>query len=239
MKICILATGRCGSTSLFGCIKDHLHDGYAYLTEPFDRYKKNKENIRIDTNTSDVLLKTLVGQIPNEKDGMMVYKWIFETFDKVIILDRKNKIEQTESFAFHTSNKIRDRHNVKRVYYLNGRTTFPMIIGAIAVFVYARDIVDKVLFAPADNSFITYKWLCDLSHSLRLGDAICLAGVDAKFQSNTMTGQFVSTFTIAFVGSFIVAFPSADFAWLITLVFEDGARVVAVFCWVFKFGAFA
>lgn len=120
MKICILATGRCGSTSLFWCIKDHLHDEYVYLTEPFDGYKKNKENIRIDTNTSDVLLKTLVGQIPNEKDGMMVYKWIFETFDKVIILDRKNKIEQTESFAFHTSNKIRDRHNVKRVYYLNG-----------------------------------------------------------------------------------------------------------------------
>ena len=120
MKICILATGRCGSTSLFGCIKDHLHDGYVYLTEPFDRYKKNKENIRIDTNTSDVLLKTLVGQIPNEKDGMMVYKWIFETFDKVIILDRKNKIEQIESFAFHTFNKVRDRHNIKRVYYLNG-----------------------------------------------------------------------------------------------------------------------
>jgi sec-independent protein translocase protein TatC len=87
------------------------------------------------------------------------------------------------------------------------RSVIAVLIGAIVVFIYARDIVDKVLFAPADNSFITYKWLCNLSHSLRLGDAICLAGVDAKFQSNTMTGQFVSTFTIAFVGGFIVAFP--------------------------------
>ncbi|MBL7746542.1 MAG: twin-arginine translocase subunit TatC [Chitinophagaceae bacterium] len=87
------------------------------------------------------------------------------------------------------------------------RSVIAVVIGAIVVFIYTRDIVDKILFAPADNSFITYKWLCNLSHSLRLGDAICLAGVDAKFQSNTMTGQFVSTFTIAFVGGFIVAFP--------------------------------
>lgn len=119
MKICILATGRCGSTSLFGCIKDHLPSEYMFLTEPFDRYKTKKEPFTIDTTTPNVLIKTLVGQIPNEKDGMMVYDWIFQTFDKVIILDRKNKVEQTESFAFHTINNIKDRHNRKRVYYLN------------------------------------------------------------------------------------------------------------------------
>jgi hypothetical protein len=119
MKICILATGRCGSTSLFGCIKDHLPSEYMFLTEPFDRYKTKKEPFTIDASTPNVLIKTLVGQIPNEKDGMMIYDWIFQTFDKVIILDRKNKLEQSESFAFHTTNKIKDRHNRKRVYYFN------------------------------------------------------------------------------------------------------------------------
>lgn len=87
------------------------------------------------------------------------------------------------------------------------RSVIAILIGAVIVFIYARDIVDKVLFAPADNSFVTYKWLCDLSHTLGLGNMVCLAGVDAKFQSNTMTGQFVSTFTIAFIGGFIIAFP--------------------------------
>ncbi len=87
------------------------------------------------------------------------------------------------------------------------RSVIAILIGAVVVFIYARDIVDKVLFAPADNSFVTYKWLCNLSHSLGLGDMVCLAGVDAKFQSNTMTGQFISTFTIAFIGGFIIAFP--------------------------------
>jgi sec-independent protein translocase protein TatC len=87
------------------------------------------------------------------------------------------------------------------------RSVIAILIGAIVVFIYAREIVDKILFAPADNSFVTYKWLCDLSHWLGLGDMVCLSGVDAKFQSNTMTGQFISTFTIAFIGGFIVAFP--------------------------------
>lgn len=119
MKICILATGRCGSTSLYSCIKEHLNDEYTFLEEPFDRYKTTKKGLTIDFNTPNVLIKTLIGQIPNEKDGMMVYEWIFQTFDKVILLDRKNKIEQVESFAFHTTNNIKDRHNRKRVYYFN------------------------------------------------------------------------------------------------------------------------
>jgi sec-independent protein translocase protein TatC len=87
------------------------------------------------------------------------------------------------------------------------RAVIAVLIGAIVVFIYAKEIVNNILFAPADKSFVTYKWLCDVSHFLGLGDAVCLAGVDAKFQSNTMTGQFVSTFSIAFIGGFVIAFP--------------------------------
>jgi sec-independent protein translocase protein TatC len=87
------------------------------------------------------------------------------------------------------------------------RSVIAIMIGAIIVFIYAKYIVNNVLFAPTDSKFITYKWLCDLSHKIGAGDAICLSGVEAKFQSNTMTGQFISTFTIAFIGGFIVAFP--------------------------------
>ena len=153
MKICILATGRCGSTSLFGCIKDHLPSEYMFLTEPFDRYKTKKEPFTIDTTTPNVLIKTLVGQIPNEKDGMMVYDWIFQTFDKVIILDRKNKVEQTESFAFHTINNIKDRHNRKRVYYLNSipedvinKWEIDLNIASELLETYAREYKSKIYY---------------------------------------------------------------------------------------------
>lgn len=87
------------------------------------------------------------------------------------------------------------------------RSVIAIAVGAIAVFIYIRDIVDKILFAPTDKDFIAYKWFCDLSHWLGLGDRICVTPVDAKFQSNTMTGQFISSFTIAFIGGIIVAFP--------------------------------
>lgn len=87
------------------------------------------------------------------------------------------------------------------------RAVIAILIGAVAVFIYAREIVDKILFAPAYSDFVTYGWLCRFSHALGLGDAICLSGVEPKFQSNAMTGQFISTFTLAFVGGFIIAFP--------------------------------
>jgi sec-independent protein translocase protein TatC len=87
------------------------------------------------------------------------------------------------------------------------RSVIAILIGAVVVFIYAKEVVDKVLFAPAYPDFITYKWLCTLSHKMGLGDMVCLAGIDVKFQSNTMTGQFISTFTIAFIGGFIFAFP--------------------------------
>ena len=123
MKICILATGRCGSNSLFRCIQEHLPEEYTFLNEPFDVFKENKENFRIDINTPNVLLKTLVGQIPAQKYRTELYDWIFQTFDKVVILDRKNKTEQTESFAYHTTKNIKDRHNTKRIYNLDSIST--------------------------------------------------------------------------------------------------------------------
>jgi len=87
------------------------------------------------------------------------------------------------------------------------RAVIAILIGAIIVFIYAQWIVDKVLFAPAHPNFITYKWFCVMGHFFGMGDTLCMNGVTVKFQSNTMTGQFISTFTLAFIGGFVIAFP--------------------------------
>lgn len=63
------------------------------------------------------------------------------------------------------------------------RSVIAILIGAVATFIYAREIVDKILFAPADKTFITYKWLCDLSHAIGMGDAICLPGWMQSFRA--------------------------------------------------------
>ncbi len=60
---------------------------------------------------------------------------------------------------------------------------------------------------PARKDFATYSVLCNLGHKLHLGENLCLGDFTIKFQSNAMTEQFMTTFTVAFVGGFIVAFP--------------------------------
>ena len=87
------------------------------------------------------------------------------------------------------------------------RAVIAVLIGAIAVFVYVREIVDKVILAPAHGDFITYKWLCNASHFFGLGNSLCMGGTRVSFISTAMTGQFISSFTVAFVGGFVVAFP--------------------------------
>jgi len=80
-------------------------------------------------------------------------------------------------------------------------------ISAIVFFIFVREIVNDILLAPARDNFVTYAWFCKLSHVLGLGDTICMQGVKVSFISTELTGQFISSFTISFVGGFVVAFP--------------------------------
>jgi sec-independent protein translocase protein TatC len=68
-------------------------------------------------------------------------------------------------------------------------------------------VVEQIIFAPTRADFISAKWLCSLGHRVGIGETLCFAKVDAKFLENTMTGQFIASFTVAFVGGFIIAFP--------------------------------
>jgi sec-independent protein translocase protein TatC len=87
------------------------------------------------------------------------------------------------------------------------RSVIAIVIAAIVFFVYVKEIVNAVLLAPAYDNFVAYGWFCKASHFLGLGDAVCMNGVKVSFISTEMTGQFISSFTVAFVGGFVVAFP--------------------------------
>ncbi|MEO8405644.1 MAG: twin-arginine translocase subunit TatC [Chitinophagaceae bacterium] len=87
------------------------------------------------------------------------------------------------------------------------RCVIAVLVCAVAFFIYVKEIVNDVLLAPAYDSFVTYGWFCKTGHFLRLGDTLCMSGVKVSFISTEMTGQFISSFTIAFVGGFVIAFP--------------------------------
>jgi sec-independent protein translocase protein TatC len=87
------------------------------------------------------------------------------------------------------------------------RSVIAVAIGAIIVFTFSDYVVNNILFAPTRGDFISSLWLCRLGHFIHIGDTLCFPEVKAKFLENTMTGQFIASFTLAFVGGFIIAFP--------------------------------
>ncbi len=87
------------------------------------------------------------------------------------------------------------------------RAVIAIVVCAIVVFVYSDFVVNDIMLGPAKPDFIAAKWLCTLGQNIGLGDAICFKDVDVKLQENTMTGQFIASFTVAFIGGFVVAFP--------------------------------
>jgi len=81
------------------------------------------------------------------------------------------------------------------------------LAAAIGIFVFIDWIFDNVIYAPARPSFVTYSLLCNWSHKLGLGDALCMPPVNIPLQGNTVSGPFMSAINIAMVGGIIVAFP--------------------------------
>ncbi len=120
MRICVVSTGRAGSTSLYNLIKDHLGSEYYTITEPFnEKIGEIKPNqFEIITENVNVLIKTITNQKPIDKTDEFIDDWIFDFFDKVILLDRLNQKEQVESFAYltHTNNKF---WHTKQVYRMS------------------------------------------------------------------------------------------------------------------------
>lgn len=87
------------------------------------------------------------------------------------------------------------------------RCVIAILVSAIGVFVFSDYIVDTILFGPTRVDFISAKWLCALGQKIGIGDAMCFKDAQVRFQETTMTGQFIASFTVAFIGGFIIAFP--------------------------------
>jgi sec-independent protein translocase protein TatC len=87
------------------------------------------------------------------------------------------------------------------------RSAIVLVVIAIGVFVYVDWIFDNIVFAPARKDFVTYKALCNFSHTLHLGDALCMPPVDIELLGSTVSGPFMSAISIAFMGAIIIAFP--------------------------------
>jgi sec-independent protein translocase protein TatC len=87
------------------------------------------------------------------------------------------------------------------------RSAIALVTAAGFIFFYIDWIFDNVIYAPARPTFITYTFLCKMSHKLHLGDSLCMPPVNIPLLGNTVSGPFMSAISIAFMGGLIIAFP--------------------------------
>ena len=87
------------------------------------------------------------------------------------------------------------------------RSALAIAVGAVVFIVYNDFFVKEVLMGPTHADFPTYRWLCNVGHTIGLGDKMCMKDIGLKMQSTSVSGQFSMYFTLIFVGGIIVAFP--------------------------------
>ena len=87
------------------------------------------------------------------------------------------------------------------------RSLLAVLIAAVGFFLFIDWIFDNVIMGPTRNDFISYRVLCSLSHKLGMGDSLCMPPMELNLQVTSVSGTFMSSITIAFVGGIIVALP--------------------------------
>ncbi len=87
------------------------------------------------------------------------------------------------------------------------RSLLVVMVLAVVIFVKIQWVFDNVIAGPINQNFISYRAICALSHKLGLGNELCLPPVDIQMQTTTFGGQFFGSFSIAFIGGLVAAFP--------------------------------
>lgn len=87
------------------------------------------------------------------------------------------------------------------------RSVLAIMIAAVVFFLFIDWIFDNVIMGPTRNDFISYRVLCSLSHKLGMGESLCMPPMELNLQVTSVSGTFMSSITIAFVGGIIVAIP--------------------------------
>jgi hypothetical protein len=128
MRICILANPRTGSSSLYTLLEKHLPKNYHCVSEPFNPHymesiSDTQNHCQIINDRNDILLKHIYYQLPPHYETMDEWlNWLTNNFDKIILLDRRDRVAQAESFEYHQSKNFFSWH-VKQFYNITSINT--------------------------------------------------------------------------------------------------------------------
>ena len=86
------------------------------------------------------------------------------------------------------------------------RMILAWVIMTVVAFLNREIIFDKIILAPKDTNFITYKWLCQLGSFLHV-DSLCLPPMSLTIINLNLSGQFMTHMTISMFAGLILAAP--------------------------------
>jgi len=87
------------------------------------------------------------------------------------------------------------------------RAVSSIVLFAVIAFIYKDFVFDKVLLAPLNPDFPTYRFFCNLSEFLGMGDLLCFGDQEWDLHSFTMSGQFSTHIMTSLFAGLVVAFP--------------------------------
>jgi sec-independent protein translocase protein TatC len=87
------------------------------------------------------------------------------------------------------------------------RSVLAILIMAIVIFINIQWVYTNIITGPINPNFVSYKALCDFSHWLHIGKALCMDPLQIKMQTTTFGGQFLSGISMALIGGVLAAFP--------------------------------
>lgn len=80
------------------------------------------------------------------------------------------------------------------------KSAIAVIIGAVGIWFYQREIIEIVFLSMAQDDFVTFRFLCETF-------GICSEKLNVNFQSMTVSGQFSYALMMSIVGGVVMAFP--------------------------------
>jgi sec-independent protein translocase protein TatC len=80
------------------------------------------------------------------------------------------------------------------------RSAVAVIIFAIVIWIYQKEIMENVFLIMVDPNFVTFKLLCEYLN-------VCIDKIPVNFQSMTLSGQFSYALMMSIMGGAVLAFP--------------------------------
>ncbi len=87
------------------------------------------------------------------------------------------------------------------------RSVIAIMIGAVIAFIYDEILFDKIIFAPKDPNFITYRAFCKIGQIFGLGTNLCITDIPINIINMNMGGQFNMHMWASLVAGIILASP--------------------------------